>query len=124
MGERRNFPNNPLDFIKKYAFEDEKNGSVLVPLFRVEQMIEYYTKDNMSSDWIPVEDHLPNKRIYNCFVRMKRVEDTSSGSGYPAIMSWDEYEECWKWHNGKKLSNKFRVLAWQPVKYPIVYSVK
>lgn len=49
-----NFPDNPLDFIKEYSFKDKlgiyTNGSMLVPLFRVEQMIEHYSvkrdKDN------------------------------------------------------------------------------
>lgn len=46
MGDRMNYPENPMDFIKIYSFKDKEevytNGSMLVPLFRVEQMIDYY----------------------------------------------------------------------------------
>lgn len=59
MGENMNFPDNPLDFIKKYSFKDKlgiyTNGSMLVPLFRVEQMIEHYMNDFKNDNCIPVE---------------------------------------------------------------------
>lgn len=46
MGERMEFPKDPKEFIKKYSFKDNKelytNGAELVPLFRVNQMIEHY----------------------------------------------------------------------------------
>ena len=40
------FPNDIKDFIKNYSFKDKEerytNGSMLIPVFRVEQMLEYY----------------------------------------------------------------------------------
>lgn len=46
MGDCMEFQANPLDFIKAYSFKDKEeiytNGSDLVPVFRVEQMIDHY----------------------------------------------------------------------------------
>lgn len=46
MGDCMVFPEDPMDFIKDYSFRDKEeiytNGSELVPVFRVEQMIEHY----------------------------------------------------------------------------------
>ena len=40
------FPNDIKDFIKNYSFKDKEerytNGSMLIPVFRVKQMLEYY----------------------------------------------------------------------------------
>ena len=40
------FPNDIKDFIKKYSFKDKEerytNGSMLISVFRVKQMLEYY----------------------------------------------------------------------------------
>lgn len=46
MADCMSFPKEPMDFIKGYSFVDSDevytNGSELVPLFRVEQMLEHY----------------------------------------------------------------------------------
>jgi hypothetical protein len=43
-----NYPKEPMEFIKGYSFVDSDevytNGAELVPLFRVEQMLEHYLK--------------------------------------------------------------------------------
>ena len=40
------FPNDIKDFIKDYSFKDKEghytNGSMLIPVFRVKHMLEYY----------------------------------------------------------------------------------
>ena len=40
------FPENPMDFINLFKFRDKEelytNGLYLVPVFRVEQMLEHY----------------------------------------------------------------------------------
>ena len=49
MGENMNYPDNPIDFIKQYSFSDKQrvytNGSELISVFRVGQMLEYYMSD-------------------------------------------------------------------------------
>lgn len=49
MGENMNYPDNPIDFIKQYSFSDKQqvytNGSELISVFRVGQMIEHYMSD-------------------------------------------------------------------------------
>lgn len=49
MGENMNYPENPIDFIKQYSFSDKQqiytNGSELISVFRVGQMIEHYMSD-------------------------------------------------------------------------------
>ena len=49
MGENMNYPDHPIDFIKQYSFSDKQrvytNGSELISVFRVGQMIEHYMSD-------------------------------------------------------------------------------
>lgn len=49
MGETMDFPDSPINFIESYSFIDRKeiytNGSELVPLFRVKQMLDHYYHD-------------------------------------------------------------------------------
>lgn len=44
------FPETIEEFIEQYSFKDEKqiytNGSVLLPVFRVKQMIDHYLSKN------------------------------------------------------------------------------
>ena len=46
MGEMMVFPQDILHFIKDYEFKDKKkvytNGAMLIPSFRVEQLVDYY----------------------------------------------------------------------------------
>ena len=50
MGDQMQFPKKVEDFIEEYSFKDEDevytNGSQLIPVFRIEQMLEYYFKNN------------------------------------------------------------------------------
>ena len=49
-GECMIFPNTPQEFIKQYSFTDTEqvytNGTVLIPVFRVEQLLEHYFENN------------------------------------------------------------------------------
>lgn len=58
MGDCMSYPEKPMDFIKDYSFADRKevytNGSELVSVFRVEQMVEHYM-----TRWIPVTERRP-----------------------------------------------------------------
>jgi hypothetical protein len=53
------FPKNWEKFIEDYSFKDSEevytNGTNLVPVFRVEQMVEHY----FNNAWIPVSERLP-----------------------------------------------------------------
>lgn len=46
MADTMDFPSNWKEFMNDYSFKDEKqeytNGSILIPVFRVEQMAEHY----------------------------------------------------------------------------------
>lgn len=46
-----NYPKDYKDFIKSYSFKDTQetytNGAKLIPVFRVEQMIEHYFMENI-----------------------------------------------------------------------------
>lgn len=48
MPDCMEFPKTPEEFIKSCSFKDSKevytNGSELIPVFRVEQMLEHYFK--------------------------------------------------------------------------------
>ena len=63
MGEIMEFPETIEEFIEQYSFKDEKqiytNGSVLLPVFRVKQMIDhYFPRDNLSYNCIMKETKL------------------------------------------------------------------
>lgn len=65
MSDCMNFPDNIMDFIDDYSFEDSDhvytNGSKLIQSFRVKQAIEHYfreqepVKPNISCDGLPGE---------------------------------------------------------------------
>lgn len=46
MGDKMEFPDNPMQFVEEYSFKDKDgiytNGSDLIPVFRVKQMLEHY----------------------------------------------------------------------------------
>lgn len=46
MGERMFFPETPEEFLADYEFKDSEeiytNGAMLIPVFRVKQMMEHY----------------------------------------------------------------------------------
>lgn len=50
MGEMMEFPETIEEFIEQYSFKDKEqiytNGSVLMPVFRVKQMIDHYFSKN------------------------------------------------------------------------------
>lgn len=54
MADCMSFPETPLEFLKLCEFKDEKeiytNGSMLIPIFRVEQMIEHYFNSTSTAD--------------------------------------------------------------------------
>jgi hypothetical protein len=76
------FPNDWEKFLEDYSFKDKEevytNGSMLIPVFRVEQMVEHY----FGSKWIPVSDRLPGV--------------------FKAVIVWTEYHEIGEaQYNGK-----------------------
>lgn len=78
MADCMSFPETPLEFLKLCEFKDEKeiytNGSMLIPTFRVEQMIEHYFNSTSTADvqevrhgkWI---DNAKDVYFENSFVR-------------------------------------------------------
>lgn len=63
MSDCMEFPKDWEKFIEDYSFEDKEevytNGSMLIPVFRVEQIIEHY----FGRGWIPVTERLPENFI-------------------------------------------------------------
>lgn len=91
------------------------------PCYKLDLHIEcdgYGINVQPSDGWVSVEDHLLNEIniIIPCFVEMKHIEGKSS---FRTMIDWND--GCWKWSNGKKLSDKYEVLAWQKIKYPEPY---
>lgn len=54
MADCMNFPKSPLEFLKLYEFRDKEeiytNGSMLIPTFRVKQLIEHYFNSAPTAD--------------------------------------------------------------------------
>lgn len=59
-GDMMTFPEKPEEFIKQYSFTDKErvytNGSELIPVFRVRQMLEHYTRKPMERILEKIED--------------------------------------------------------------------
>ena len=91
------FPNDWAKFLEDYSLRDDEeiytNGSRLIPVFRVEQLIEHY----FATTWIPVTERLPdsNKSV------LVRCTNTTISGGYVT-------------HIGSCDSGKFWFLRTQP----------
>ena len=87
MSDCMMFPKDWAKFIDDYSFEDKEevytNGSTLIPVFRVEQLIEHY----FGRGWIPVADLLPEENDrYLCNVKSFAFP----GCSYHAILHYDK----------------------------------
>ena len=55
MSDSMDFPNAWRKFLQEYSFKDKEqiytNGSELVPVFRVEQMVEYYLVERQTCEY-------------------------------------------------------------------------
>lgn len=68
----------------------------------------------LNNGWIPVSEKLPEKqRRFNTYVTMKHADGNHVFSDK---VFW-EYGE-FKWFNGKKVSDKWIILAWMPERMP------
>ena len=60
MSDTMTFPVSWEDFLQEYSFKDKEeiytNGSDLISVFRVRQMMEHY-----HHDWVSVKDKLPEQ---------------------------------------------------------------
>lgn len=84
MSNSMDFPNAWRKFLQEYSFKDKEqiytNGSDLIPVFRVEQMIEHYLVEKQTCEywyqgyykllgelanykWISVKDKLPEEGV-------------------------------------------------------------
>lgn len=107
-----------LKELKERAYRIDDGATLSTRDVVNEEDIEEVITSHMNDGWISVEDHLPNETniIIPCFVEMKHVEGKVS---FRTMIDWNC--NCWKWSNGKKLSEKYKVLAWQKIKYPEPY---
>lgn len=122
MSEQMDFPKNWKDFLKGYMFKDEQqvytNGSCLVPVFRVEQMMEHYLKQTkIKNDWIPVSERLPDAEN----LRVKSLEECTEyliqrRCGVMDVAMYIKiYGEAYFSANGIRIKD---VIAWQPLPEP------
>lgn len=112
-------------------FKNEENSEISIsksnyeiPYYKLNLHIEcngYGIIIQPFNDWVSVEDYLPKEVgiIIHCFVEIKHKESDAS---FRTMIDWNDGE--WKWSNGRKLSDKYEVLAWQKIKYPEPYTRK
>lgn len=97
MGDSQTFPDDPKEFLMDYSFLDSKqyytNGACLIPVFRVEQMMEHYFSEAgfnledyladisglMHEDPIRVDQRYWNVAIQNC-IDLAKIHHTCHGS--------------------------------------------
>lgn len=125
MADMMEYPKTPNEFIKSYSFKDSDeiytNGDELVPVFRVEQMLEHYyeqqkislenkTSDNMNSScscqvWIPVSEKEPSK--YGVYLVSGHIHRKQK-----------EHIRVAEYFGKFEVANNFVVTAWQPLPKP------
>lgn len=74
MGETMCFPETWEEFIRDYEFKDSKevytNGSMLIPSFRVKQMVKHYCSDEckkvVRAEWVKQEELKGYDKCSNC----------------------------------------------------------
>lgn len=109
MADCMMFPSEWEKFIEDYSFKDKEevytNGSVLVPVFRVEQMVEHYFQNR----WIPVTERLP-------FAEYGESEDvlTVVEWGLMQVLYFDG--GCWCYSTGETFQHK--ITHWMPLPEP------
>ena len=113
MADCMMFPGDWGEFLKDYSFKDKEevytNGTVLIPVFRVEQMVEHY----FGGKWIPVSERLPDKMM-QCVCQYVFGDNTE----YPF------YVVMWYFANDKvphfqnEGSMGLRVTHWMPLPEP------
>lgn len=82
MGENMNYPDNPIDFIKQYSFSDKQrvytNGSELISVFRVGQMIDHYMSD-LTPQQIKDMQFCLREKSRECVELRKRIRELEEG---------------------------------------------
>jgi hypothetical protein len=103
------FPKNWEKFIEDYSFKDKEevytNGSVLVPVFRVEQMVEHY----FNNAWIPVSERLPEHGVIAlCRLTFNELR----------ILQWDSVSKWWLGYGAGDDWRQKDVTHWMPLPNP------
>lgn len=85
-----------------------------------DECMEILKEQTIYNEWIPIKRRLPKARGCKipCFVQMKHRD---SNSTFRTMVNWDGNNECWKYDNGKRISDKYEILAWQRVIFPEPY---
>ena len=122
MTDSMMFPSEWEKFIEDYSFKDKEevytNGTVLVPVFRVEQMVEHY----FGCKWIPVTERLPEDDLPkgSKVKQIKVLTALKSDNGVRTVRSqmryrctWYSDSEPWTWkYSGSKITH------WMPLPEP------
>ena len=109
MSDCMEFPKDWEKFIEDYSFEDKEevytNVSMLIPVFRVEQMIEHY----FGGKWIPVTERLPEPGEWVlCSCRSNIIE----------VLRYDSAMDDWDSQMPERCYMKGFVTHWMPLPEP------
>ena len=87
MGDIMTFPKEPKEFIESYSFRDTDqvytNGSMLIPVFRVEQMLEHYLPEQARN----IVKRLEDMRYNNIDTHIFDGADEAFGGAIYAVKS-------------------------------------
>lgn len=91
MADCMTFPKTADEFIEQYSFKDDKqeytNGSELIPVFRVKQMMEhYFPVEVVHGRW--------EKAEYNGFLRCDQCKDVYINEEWLEDGKWNYCPNC------------------------------
>lgn len=104
MNDSMDFPNAWRKFLQEYSFKDKEqiytNGSELIPVFRVEQMVEHYLVEKQTCEYWYQGYYKLLGELAN--YKWISVKDRMPKSGDTVLVLWDDRYL----YNGNEIHNR------------------
>lgn len=105
MGDQMTFPADPKEYLTQYSFWDKDeiytNGSTLIPVFRVEQMLEHYATLKECAYIQDLQKKIP-PALFGC-VSERLVKNGCYNLWAELLECIDEMREAWEAEYGSNL---------------------
>ena len=123
------FPDDWRDFLRDYSFKDSAevytNGAELIPVFRVEQLIEHLLKELeprvLTLEEVTAEDECwfeHKSGVYgyvSCYICTgnRSVEVWRTSKQGPDYLSWERYLKGWRCWSSRPTDEQREAVPWE-----------